>query len=346
MNEFFNQYKVACMGFILGSALIALLKRYFNGPLATKQDLTGKVIIITGASDGIGIVTANELLKAGATVVFACRSEEKTKKIIESLDKKLQENSIFMKLDLSSFSSVKNFISEFKSKINKLDILINNAGAVFYQYGKTEDGIENTYQVNTFSHMYLTQELLPLLDKSNGRVINVASKGHTRVTYSADIVKKEWSKPDFEYGKKDYGFLKQYCFSKLGNVFFNQYLHDYIQRQKLNIKTVSLHPGTIHTEIANDVLRKNILMKMLTYIIYPVFWLVTKSQYRGAQTTLQCCYLDYDKLKSSEYYKDCDVTPVHYYADYKLTENRLAFIEWSRQCINTNGSKIGVEFKI
>jgi hypothetical protein len=177
-------------------------------------------------------------------------------------------------------------------------------------------------------------------------VINVASKGHTRVTYSTDLVKNTWSKEDFEYGKKDYGFFRQYCYSKLGNVFFNQYLHDYLQKQKLNVKTVSLHPGTIHTEISNDVLNRSFFYRTLSYLIYPVFWLITKSQFRGAQTTLECCYLSYEKLQSSQYYKDCDVAPVHYYADYKLTENRLAFIEWARKCINTNGSKVDVEFSI
>lgn len=325
----------------LGLSLLALIKRYSNGPTAKKRDLSGKVIIVTGASDGIGKITAEELLKQNATVVYACRNEEKTLKVINSLDKKYQENAIFIHLDLSSFSSIKKFVFDYKLKFNRLDILVNNAGIWSVEYQTTEDGIESTFQVNTFGPMVLTQELLGLLNKSSGKIVNVASKAHTRFAFNKEIIENTWSQESWKFYKNDYGFYRQYCFSKLGNVYFNQYLHEYITANKLNIKTVALHPGVIHTEIAKDATK----IKLIGFLLYPIFWLLTKSLYKGAQTTLHCCYED-EALKSGEYYRDCGEFPVHPHASWSQKENRYAYIELSRLVINNYGEKAGVKFTL
>ena len=340
VNFIFNN-KSSFAGILGIIGTFSLLKSYFNGPDAKKEDLTGKVIIVTGASDGIGIPTATDLLKQGAKVIFACRNEKKTLELIGTLDKKYQENAIFMQLDLSDFTSVKNFADKFKTEIGKLDILVNNAGLVSPNFTMTKNNIEQTFQVNTFSPMILTQELLPLLNESKGRVVHVASKSHTRVTYSADLIKNVWKKEGWNFYKDNFGFYLQYAYSKLGNVFFNQFLHEYIVQQKLNVETVALHPGTIHSAIARDA---PFHLRLLGYLVYPLFYLVTKSLVKGAQTTLHLCFSK--NVKSGEYYKDCDITPVHYYADIKETENRTTYIEWAREQINNNGKDIGVEFKL
>lgn len=189
--------------------------------------------------------------------------------------------------------------------------------------------------------MILTQELLELLNKSNGRIVNVASKSHTRCVYSADLIKNTWEKEGWNYYKNSYGYYNQYAYSKLGNVFFNQHLYERIKKDNLNVTTVALHPGVIPTEIARDC-----KLRFVFYIIYPFFWLLTKTTFRGAQTTLHCCFADEKDLENGGYYKDCGVTPVHPHADYKETENRLAYINWSKMIIEKNGVKAGVEFRI
>ena len=84
-----------------------LIKKWAHGPLnPIKKDLTGKLIIVTGSSDGIGLETAKDLLISNAKVIFACRNKNKTEGIINSLPENLKKNAIFVQLDLSSFKSI------------------------------------------------------------------------------------------------------------------------------------------------------------------------------------------------------------------------------------------------
>ena len=97
-----------------------LIKKWANGPLnPIKKDLKGKLIIITGSSDGIGLETAKDLLKSNATVIFACRNKNKTETIINSFPENLKKNAIFLQLDLERFKSIENFVKEIKTKYPK-----------------------------------------------------------------------------------------------------------------------------------------------------------------------------------------------------------------------------------
>jgi 3-oxoacyl-ACP reductase-like protein len=109
-------------------ASLALLKKYFNGPKNfIRRSLENQIAIITGASAGLGKETAKDLLKNGATVIFACRNEAKTLAVIKSItDKDTIKNAHYMNLNLSSFNSVEKFVNEFSKKFDKLDLLINN----------------------------------------------------------------------------------------------------------------------------------------------------------------------------------------------------------------------------
>ena len=103
------------------------IKRRVNGPLSPiKKDLTGKLIIVTGSSDGIGLETAKDLLRSNAKVIFACRNKNKTERIINEFPENLKQNSSFVQLDLESFKSIENFAKEIKLNYPKIDILINN----------------------------------------------------------------------------------------------------------------------------------------------------------------------------------------------------------------------------
>lgn len=110
IQDFAKRNPILAVASVITIPLIALVKRYFNGPLAKIKDLNGKVIIVTGASDGIGIHTARELLNSGATVILACRNELKTKAVIESFNKEVQGRAQFMYLDLAKFKTIKNLL--------------------------------------------------------------------------------------------------------------------------------------------------------------------------------------------------------------------------------------------
>ena len=94
-----------------------LIKKWGNGPLnPIKKDLTGKIIIVTCASDEIGLETAKDILKSNAKVIFPCRNKIKTEAIINKFPEELKKNSIFIQLDLESFKSIVNFVKEIKLK--------------------------------------------------------------------------------------------------------------------------------------------------------------------------------------------------------------------------------------
>lgn len=147
--------------FFLVIAFYFLFRLIFvNGKKGVLTDLTGKVIIVTGSSDGIGVETAKYLAKQGAHVILACRSPEKTLKVIDLIQKDVKDAKLtFIKLDLSDLDSVKSFVDEFHKKNLPLDILVNNAATVIYsdQEYKTKQGYEMMFGVNYLGHFLLTK---------------------------------------------------------------------------------------------------------------------------------------------------------------------------------------------
>jgi NAD(P)-dependent dehydrogenase (short-subunit alcohol dehydrogenase family) len=331
-NMDFIQISKSYLYYGLSLVALYLARCYFNGPKNkfTKR-MDGKVVVVTGSSEGIGKETAFQLLKNGATVIFACRDETKTKKVIDSIkDPKERNNAHFMKLDLSNFKSVTNFANEFLGKYKKLDILVNNAASVFKNHKKTENNIEQTLQVNTLSPMLLTSLLLDVLHSSNGRVINVSSKGYSRYVKDANY----YNNYDITINNenKEYGGLIQYCYSKLGNIYYTQELDEYCRKNNLNILTASLHPGVINTELGRDY--KTLFFIILFAPIYPIFWFFTKSVNMGSQTTLHLCYAEESEFKSGKYYSDCKAKELMEHASNK--DNRKAFINLAGRYFDLN----------
>ncbi len=136
-----------------------------------------RVCIVTGSNSGIGKETAVALSRMGATVVMAVRNQERGDKIRAKIVGKTGNPEIhLMKYDQSSTDSIRKFASEFKKKHDRLDLLINNAGAFFSRRQITIDGFERTLAVDYLGPFLLTHELLPLLRSSApSRIINTGS---------------------------------------------------------------------------------------------------------------------------------------------------------------------------
>ncbi|MCK5033554.1 MAG: SDR family NAD(P)-dependent oxidoreductase [Calditrichia bacterium] len=142
-------------------------------------NLSGKNIVITGATAGIGKETARILAKMGANIIFATRNKEKTLNTIAEIRKDIKNDTVKLEhkyLDLIDLDSVRNF-SSLLGEIDTIDVLINNAG-VGHEVGVTKQGIERIFGINYLSHFLLTKELLSFLLKFNGRIINVSSMGY------------------------------------------------------------------------------------------------------------------------------------------------------------------------
>lgn len=328
----------------IGSCLIILyyLRNWFDGPVTKlNKSMKRQIVIITGSSAGIGLETAHQLLIDGATVIFACRNKSKTEEIINSInDKKLSGEAKFLHLDLNNFSSITNFIKEFKTNFNRLDILINNAGLCTPNHTLTADGIETTLQSNTIGPIILTQGLLDILSKSSGRILNVSSRSYRNWNKDHNYY-NSLSVENYNFEKKNYNGYLQYCYSKIGNIYFTQHLHEYITNNNLNIKVVSLHPGTVITDIAKDWTGIYTILKVL---FYPILWFITKSPKMGAQTTLHLCYIDEKDFKSGEYYRDLCLYTLLNHA--KSTQNRVAFMQLIKDIINKYGKTHNISFQL
>ena len=164
--------------FILCIIIVSFLANHvFCGKCKIAHDMSGKLIIITGASSGLGKFSALELVSKGAKVIFACRNETKTKNIFKEIPEGKKNLAIYENLDLSSFKSVINFVNNIKTNYPKIDILMNNAGAAPYSYKITEDNFESYIEGNFLGHVLLTYLLIDHMN-INSRIINLASLGH------------------------------------------------------------------------------------------------------------------------------------------------------------------------
>ena len=158
-------------------------------------DLSDKVYIITGGNSGCGYQTAFYLGQRRARVILACRSKEKAMKAVETLKKETKNDKIeFMRLDLSSLDSVRQFADEYKRRGLPCHALINNAGlmylsASFAEELTTKDGkFDMQFISNYLGHFLLTNLLIDVLIKSKAKIINISSILHWLGTISAQIL--------------------------------------------------------------------------------------------------------------------------------------------------------------
>jgi retinol dehydrogenase-12 len=253
----------------------------------TDTALTGQTFLVTGANTGIGRVTAEVLAKRGATVLLACRSEEKTGPVLAGIQA-VGGKAEFVALDLADLTSVRRCADGLLARDLPLHGLINNAGLAGLR-GQTKQGFELTFGTNHLGHFLLTTLLLPRVRATRGRIVNVASKAH----YDA--------KP-FEWGvlkerTRSRTGLAEYAISKLSNVLFTKELA--AGKAGEGVHSYALHPGVV----ASDAWRQ---------IPQPIRWLMTRSMLtieQGAQTTLHCATspevagdngLYYDRCKPKE----------------------------------------------
>ena len=204
-------------------------------------DLSGKTAIVTGANTGIGYETALALARKKARVVLACRSRERGERALLSIREAHPGASAGLILvDLGSLLSVRSFAAEFRSKHDRLDLLINNAGVMIPPFARTEGGLEVQIGVNHFGHFALTGLLNHLLAASPGsRVVVVSSLAHRQ------------GRIDFEnlQGERPYKPWREYGQSKLANLVFAIELQRRLERAGQETVAIAAHPGFTETDL-------------------------------------------------------------------------------------------------
>ena len=234
--------------------------------------MKGKRVLITGATNGIGKQAALDLLKMDAEVVIVGRNETKTRQVMTQLQAQSGSDAINMLVaDLSSMDEVRRLAAEFRAIYNRLDVLLNNAGAFFSDFQVSADGYEMTFALNHLSYYLLTNLLLDNLlqtaeEQGEARIINVSSSAHRNATMRLDNLRDE----------SGFSFMNSYGASKLMNVQFSYELARRLEGRAVAVNAV--HPGLIDTGIGHNTGR---LWSALFKIVQKLF---AKSPEKGAET--------------------------------------------------------------
>jgi NAD(P)-dependent dehydrogenase (short-subunit alcohol dehydrogenase family) len=208
-------------------------------PTRMERITDGKVCLVTGGTSGIGFVTARELAKKGAVVIITARNEQKGKRSLEKLRADSDGGEVNALIaDFGSQSQVRDLAEEFKSRYDRLDVLVNNVGAIYLRRSLSQDGIEMTFAANHLAPFLLTNLLLDkILESAPARIINVASNAHERRIINFD---------DLE-GNDRYSFMNAYGQSKLANVLFTYELARRLAGSGVTVNAV--HPGYVGTNM-------------------------------------------------------------------------------------------------
>jgi len=202
-------------------------------------DIRGKRVLVTGATNGIGLEAARSLARQGAKVVLVGRDAAKTARCLADVRASAPGAEVSSLLcDFSRQKEERRLAEEVLRRFDRLDVLVNNAGTVFKNRTLTEDGIEATFAVNHLGYFLLTQLLLERIIRSApARIVNVASIAHRRATMDFD---------DLFY-ERGYSLVKAYGRSKLGNVLYTRLLAQKLAGTGVTVN--SLHPGAVDTGI-------------------------------------------------------------------------------------------------
>lgn len=204
--------------------------------------MEGKVCLVTGATSGIGLVTARELARAGARVLIVGRTPRKSAEAAARIRAEAGSSIVEpLSADLSSQADIRALAREVQDQADRLDVLVNNAGGIFLERSESVDGIEMTFAVNHLAYFLLTNLLLDLLMASRpSRIVNVSSRAHRGVAIDFGDIG----------GRDHYSGWRAYQKSKLANLLFTRELARRLGGTGVTVN--ALHPGYVNTHIFRD----------------------------------------------------------------------------------------------
>jgi NAD(P)-dependent dehydrogenase (short-subunit alcohol dehydrogenase family) len=254
--------------------------------------MNSKTCIVTGATSGIGLVTARALAQQGATVIAVARDPGKGAATVARIRQETGNRGVELLLaDLSAQDQVRRMAREFQRRHSRLDVLVNNAGAFFWRRQLSADGIEMTFAVNYLSVFLLTNLLLDTLKASApARIVNVSSRSHRSAHIDFDDL--EW--------RHQYRGMAAYGRSKLALLLFTYELARRLEGTQVTVN--ALHPGFVATHIGQN---NGWLVKLAS----PLLKLIARSPEEGAQTSIYLATSPEVEGVSGQYFIDAKPVP-------------------------------------
>jgi retinol dehydrogenase 12 len=257
------------------------------------NNVQNKVVIVTGATNGIGFESVKALAAMGATVVGVGRNPQKCADAATQIKTATGNAKVeFLVADLSVQAQVRQFASTFKQAYNRLDVLLNNAGGYFAKRETNAEGQEMTWALNHLNYFVLTNELLDVLKASApARIVNVSSGAHTGA--------KGINFADVEF-KTGYSGWSAYSHSKLANVMFTYELARRLEGTK--VTATVLHPGFVATGFGHN---NGGLMRTGMSVVQK---LVAKKPEQGAATSIYLASSPAVEGTTGKYFSDSKET--------------------------------------
>ena len=238
---------------------------------------------MTGATSGLGKEACCSLASRGANMIIAARSKKKGDDLLNYYKEKFPNGIGMISIyegDLSSFSSVSALCKQVNSKYDSLDMILLNAGIMNFKFTESQDGIEETLQVNMLSNILIIDALWDLLKQSGeSKLIITASALHRGIIHFNDI----------EF-RKSFSSFRAYSQSKLAVILLTRYLAPRLSKHAIGV--YAQHPGMVNTNLGD---RAGALSRS-------IFRMMGKSPEKGAENLLFLCNSDNQNLISGEYY--------------------------------------------
>lgn len=237
---------------------------------STDMSAQDKIVVITGASAGIGFATAIGLARHGATIAIICRNTERGSAALKAISEVAAASPRLFIADLSSQASIRELAASLHEQLPRIDVLVNNVGAAFAKREYTVDGIERTLAINHLAPFLLTNLILDLIPQaSGGRIVNLTA-GIPGILLSPDFMENL-------QGERTYSQFSAYRMSKVGNMLFTYELARRLHGTGITVNCV--HPGPVATQFTQ---KAGGTLSVMSRILRPIM----KSPEVGARTPI------------------------------------------------------------
>ena len=231
MNKYFKKYK--------WSNIFTMLKNQKKDPEICLSDFKNRLVVITGATSGIGFETAKKYASHGANILCVNRNKEKSEALCQTLKGEFGIDCSYMLADFTKLSDIHNVAKKLAELDKNIDVLIHNAGTYVTEKTFTEDNLEQVFQTNYLSTFILNYYLKEKFTKQNtGRIIFVNSEAHRFAVWGLHL-------DDIRWDKHSYSGLKSYGAAKLSQLLSMLKYSQYFSETGVTIN--AMHPGNIKT---------------------------------------------------------------------------------------------------